>query len=110
MERLSEKRSFGLEKGTGIRKPKPTDTVEVHYEGTLLNGFKFDSSYDRGYPISFGLNKVIKGWTEGVGLMVEGEKRLLIIPSELGYGAQGAGTDIPPNAWLVFKVELVSIK
>ncbi len=90
--------------------PKPTDTVEVHYTGWLLNGTKFDSSVDRGQPATFPLNGVIKGWTEGVGLMKPGEKRKLIIPPDLGYGARGAPPNIPPNAWLHFDVELISIK
>jgi FKBP-type peptidyl-prolyl cis-trans isomerase FkpA len=90
--------------------PGPTDTVEVHYEGTLLNGNKFDSSYDRGESISFPLNGVIAGWTEGVALMKVGSTAKLIIPPELGYGSRGAGADIPPNAWLVFKIELLGIQ
>lgn len=91
------------------QKPKATDTVKVHYEGTLIDGTVFDSSYRRGEPISFGLNQVIKGWTEGLQLMSIGSKYKLYIPYELGYGAQGAGQSIPPYAALIFTVELLGI-
>jgi peptidyl-prolyl cis-trans isomerase A (cyclophilin A) len=93
-------------------KPTVGDTVSVHYEGTLISGEMFDSSYQRGEPITFavGTGRVIPGWDEGILDMVPGEKRTLIIPHELGYGAQGAGGVIPPYAWLVFEVELVSIQ
>lgn len=95
--------------GTG-KMPLTTDQVTVHYSGYLLNGKKFDSSVDRGQPATFGLNQVIRGWTEGLQLMKEGGKTKFIIPSELGYGAQGAGGGlIPPNAWLVFDVELIKV-
>ena len=94
--------------GTG-KSPVTTDQVTVHYTGTLLNGNKFDSSLDRGQPATFGLNQVIKGWTEGLQLMKEGGKTKFIIPSELGYGAQGAGGVIPPNSWLIFDVELIKV-
>ena len=97
-----------LHKGTGTRHPKPTDTVTVHYEGTLINGDVFDSSIQRGQPASFPLNRVIKGWTEGLQLMVAGDKFRLFIPSELAYGKRAAGK-IPPNSTLVFDVELISI-
>lgn len=91
--------------------PKPTDTVEVHYTGWLMNGTEFDSSVRRGTPAKFPLNRVIKGWTEGVGMMKVGEKRRFIIPPDLGYGARGTpGGPIPPNSTLVFDVELLSIK
>ncbi len=100
---------FVVEKeGTG-KSPVATDQVTVHYTGYLLNGTKFDSSVDRGQPATFPLNQVIKGWTEGLQLMKEGGKTKFIIPSELGYGANGAGGVIPPNAWLVFDVELIKV-
>lgn len=92
------------------QKPKASDTVKVHYEGTLIDGTVFDSSYRRGEPISFGLNQVIKGWTEGLQLMSIGSKYKLYIPYELGYGAQGAGQSIPPYAALIFTVELLGIE
>lgn len=94
--------------GTG-KMPLATDQVTVHYTGYLLNGTKFDSSVDRGQPATFGLNQVIRGWTEGLQLMKEGGKTKFIIPSELGYGANGAGGVIPPNSWLVFDVELIKV-
>jgi len=90
--------------------PKPTDRVEVHYTGWLTDGTKFDSSYDRGKPITFPLRGVIAGWTEGVGMMKPGGKRRLIIPPDLGYGKRGNPPTIPGNAYLVFDVELLSIK
>lgn len=92
------------------QKPKATDTVKVHYEGTLIDGTVFDSSYQRGEPIEFGLNQVIAGWTEGVQLMSVGSKYKLYIPYQLGYGAQGAGGSIPPYSALIFTVELLGIK
>jgi FKBP-type peptidyl-prolyl cis-trans isomerase FkpA len=87
-------------------------TVSVHYTGWLVNGTKFDSSVDRGQPFAFplGHGSVIKGWDEGVAGMKEGGVRKLIIPSELGYGARGAGRVIPPNATLIFEVELLDVK
>lgn len=94
--------------GTGTVHPKPGDRVMVHYHGTLIDGTVFDSSVDRGQPIEFGLNQVIKGWTEGLQLMVTGEKARLFIPSELGYGQRSAGA-IPAGSTLVFDVELLSI-
>lgn len=98
-----------LEEGTG-RQPVASDTVEVHYTGTLVDGTKFDSSRDRGQTIEFPLNGVIPGWTEGVQLMKEGARYEFTIPSDLGYGARGAGGVIPPNATLIFDVELVAVK
>lgn len=92
------------------QKPKATDKVKVHYEGTLTDGTVFDSSYKRGEPIIFGLNQVIKGWTEGLQLMSIGSKYKLYIPYQLGYGAQGAGAAIPPYAALIFTVELLGIE
>lgn len=98
-----------IEAGNGA-KPKASDTVRVHYKGTLINGTKFDSSYDRNESISFPLNGVIAGWTEGLQLMPIGAKYELVIPSELGYGARGAGGVIPPDATLIFEVELLGIE
>ena len=97
--------------GTGPS-PKAGQTVKVHYTGWLENGTKFDSSVDRGQPFEFviAVGQVIKGWDEGVSSMKVGGKRKLIIPSQLGYGSQGAGSDIPPNATLIFDVELLGIK
>lgn len=92
------------------QKPKATDKVKVHYEGTLTDGTVFDSSFKRGEPITFGLNQVIKGWTEGLQLMSIGSKYKLYIPYQLGYGAQGAGAAIPPYAALIFTVELLGIE
>ena len=92
------------------QKPKATDTVRVHYEGTLPDGTVFDSSYKRGEPISFPLNGVIAGWTEGLQLMSVGSKYKLYIPYHLGYGERGAGASIPPYSALVFTVELLGIE
>ena len=97
-----------LKEGTG-ESPKATDTVKVHYTGTLIDGTKFDSSVDRGEPISFPLNGVIKGWTEGLQLMKVGGKSRLVSPPTIGYGPGGSGP-IPPNATLVFEVELLGIE
>jgi FKBP-type peptidyl-prolyl cis-trans isomerase len=97
--------------GTG-KEAKAGTVVVVHYTGTLKDGKKFDSSVDRNEPFSFplGAGRVIEGWDEGVAGMKEGGKRKLIIPSELGYGARGAGNVIPPNAELHFEVELIKVK
>ncbi len=98
-----------LREGDG-RKPAATDQVECHYEGTLINGQVFDSSYRRGETATFGLNQVIKGWTEGLQLMQEGAKYRFFIPYDLAYGEHGAGQSIPPYAALIFDVELVKVK
>ena len=92
------------------QKPKATDTVRVHYEGTLIDGTVFDSSYKRGESISFPLNGVIKGWTEGLQLMSVGSKYKFFIPYQLAYGERGAGASIPPYAALIFTVELLGIE
>jgi len=98
-----------LQAGTGSEHPSATDRVKVHYEGKLLDGTVFDSSVARGKPISFGLNQVIKGWTEGVQLMVVGEATRFFIPAEMAYGDRGAGGDIPGGSTLIFDVELLGI-
>ncbi|MDO6497138.1 FKBP-type peptidyl-prolyl cis-trans isomerase [Photobacterium sanguinicancri] len=97
-----------LQAGTGSVHPKASDKVTVHYHGTLLDGSVFDSSVDRGQPIDFGLNQVIAGWTEGVQLMVEGEKTRFFIPANLAYGNRAIGS-IPPGSVLIFDVELIKI-
>ena len=88
---------------------KATDQVKCHYEGTLLDGTLFDSSIKRGQPAVFGVNQVIPGWVEALQLMPEGSKWKLYIPSELGYGARGAGEMIPPHSTLIFEVELLEV-
>jgi FKBP-type peptidyl-prolyl cis-trans isomerase len=98
-----------LKTGDG-RKPSATDTVICHYRGALLDGTEFDSSYGRGAPATFPVANVIKGWNEALQLMPVGSKWQLFVPSELGYGSRGAGGKIPPNAVLVFEIELVEIK
>jgi len=98
-----------IKDGTG-KTPKATDTVKVHYHGTLIDGTVFDSSVQRGEPISFPLNGVIPGWTEGVQLMKVGDKFQFTIPSALAYGEQGAGGAIGPNSTLIFDVELLGIE
>ena len=97
-----------LKEGTG-KKPKATDQVRCHYEGTLIDGTVFDSSYKRNEPAVFGLNQVIAGWTEGVQLMSEGSKFRFYIPYLLAYGESGAGGMIPPYATLIFDVELIEV-
>ncbi|MBF1577414.1 MAG: FKBP-type peptidyl-prolyl cis-trans isomerase [Prevotella sp.] len=98
-----------LKEGDG-KKPSATDQVVCHYEGTLIDGTVFDSSYKRNQPATFGLNQVIAGWTEGVQLMQEGAKYRFFIPYNLAYGERGAGAQIPPFAALVFDVELIEVK
>ncbi|MBK7804805.1 MAG: FKBP-type peptidyl-prolyl cis-trans isomerase [Saprospiraceae bacterium] len=98
-----------MTKGAGGAKPKATDKVKTHYHGMLTNGNVFDSSVQRGEPISFGLNQVIKGWTEGLQLMSVGDKYRFFIPYDLAYGDRGAGGLIPPYAALIFEVELLGI-
>ena len=97
-----------VKEGTG-RKPKASDSVRCHYEGTLIDGTVFDSSYCRNQPAEFGLRQVIAGWTEGVQLMSEGSVYKFYIPYNLGYGEHGAGNSIPPYAALIFTVELIKV-
>ena len=97
------------QEGTGTS-PKTGQTCLMHYTGWTIDGKMFDSSVTRGQPATFALNQVIAGWTEGVGSMKVGGKRTLIIPPQLGYGARGAGGVIPPNATLIFDVELLSVQ
>ncbi|KLV04772.1 peptidylprolyl isomerase [Photobacterium aquae] len=97
-----------LQEGTGTQHPSAKDKVTVHYHGTLIDGTVFDSSVDRGETIQFGLNQVIKGWTEGLQLMVEGEKTRFFIPAELAYGNRSMGV-IKPGSVLIFDVELFKI-
>lgn len=102
---------FELRPGTGDKAPSTRSSVKVHYTGWLLDGRKFDSSYDRNEPATFALNRVIKGWTEGVGEMSVGAKRKLIIPAALAYGDQPPPrSSIPPKATLVFDVELLEVQ
>jgi len=96
-----------LKPGTGAS-PKATDTVKVHYRGTLIDGKEFDSSYD-GQPLEFPLNRVIRAWTEGVQMMKVGGKAQLVCPANLAYGERGAPPDIPGGATLIFEVELLGI-
>lgn len=97
-----------IKPGTG-KKPQPTDRVTVHYSGKLLDGTEFDSSFKRGKPATFQLDGVIKGWTEGVGMMKEGAIWELYIPAELAYGERGAGQTIEPGSTLIFRVELIKV-
>jgi len=99
---------YSMKEGEGSQ-PSLESTVEVHYHGTLIDGTVFDSSVDRGEPISFPLNGVIKGWQEGLALMKEGGKATLVIPSDLAYGDAGSGETIPPGAALKFEVELLKV-
>jgi FKBP-type peptidyl-prolyl cis-trans isomerase FklB len=98
-----------LQKGEGPS-PKPTDRVMVHYRGTFIDGTEFDNSYRRGKPITFALDRVIKGWTEGLQIMKPGAKWRLFIPAKLAYGKKGLGSRIPPNSALIFEVELIFIE
>jgi FKBP-type peptidyl-prolyl cis-trans isomerase FklB len=98
-----------LTPGTGP-KPSATDSVVCNYRGTLIDGTEFDSSYKRGQPATFGVGRVIKGWTEALQLMSVGSKWQLFVPAQLAYGDRGAGADIGPNATLIFEVELLSIE
>jgi FKBP-type peptidyl-prolyl cis-trans isomerase FkpA len=98
-----------LKEGSG-KSPAVTDTVVCNYRGTLLNGTEFDSSYKRGEPAEFALNRVIPGWTEGVQLMKEGSKYQFFIPSNLAYGSHGAGELIGPYETLIFEIELIKVK
>jgi FKBP-type peptidyl-prolyl cis-trans isomerase FklB len=99
-----------VKEGEG-KKPKATDTVSVHYRGTLIDGTEFDSSYKRGQPAEFPVNGVIKGWTEALQLMPEGSKWMLYIPARLAYGERGTpGGPIGPNETLIFEVELLKVK
>jgi FKBP-type peptidyl-prolyl cis-trans isomerase FklB len=98
-----------LQEGTGAS-PKATDTVKCQYKGTTIDGKEFDSSYKRGQPATFAVNRVIKGWTEGLQLMKEGGKWQFFIPSELAYGERGAGQNIGPNEVLIFEIELLAIE
>jgi FKBP-type peptidyl-prolyl cis-trans isomerase FklB len=97
-----------ITEGTG-ETPKASDTVTVHYRGTLIDGTEFDSSYRRNKPATFGVSRVIPGWTEALQLMRAGDKWELYIPPKLAYGDRGAGAKIPPNSALIFEVELISI-
>jgi len=97
-----------IQEGSGLEHPTQNSRVKVHYRGSLIDGTVFDSSIDRGEPITFGLNQVIKGWQEGVQLMVKGQKIRLFVPSSLGYGKKRTGS-IPPASVLIFEVELLEI-
>ena len=99
-----------ITEGSGTENPAPNSIVTVHYSGKLTDGTEFDSSYKRNQPASFPVNGVIQGWTEALQLMHVGDKWELTIPSDLAYGRQGAGNAIPPDATLIFEVELLEIK
>ncbi|MFH1457489.1 MAG: FKBP-type peptidyl-prolyl cis-trans isomerase [Patescibacteria group bacterium] len=111
IQEITELSAQILKQGSGDRQVQPGDKITVHYTGMLLDGTKFDSSIDRGEPfgLTIGAGQVIQGWEQGIPGMKIGEQRRLFIPSELAYGAQGAGNLIGPNADLVFDVELISI-
>lgn len=98
-----------IKSGSG-RTPKATDVVKTHYHGTLIDGTVFDSSVERGEPISFPVNRVIPGWTEALQMMKEGDKWQLFIPAKLAYGERGAGDKIGPNSTLIFEVELIAVE
>lgn len=98
-----------LAEGKGAQ-PKPTDQVTVNYRGTLVDGTEFDNSYKRGEPVTIPVNEVIKGWSEALPLMKTGAKWQIFVPADLAYGENGAGRDIPPNATLIFEVELLGVK
>lgn len=97
-----------IAQGAG-KTPTANDNVTVHYTGKLIDGTTFDSSVERGQPATFGVSQVIRGWTEALQLMKEGDKFMLFIPSDLGYGERGAGAQIPPHATLIFEVELIKV-
>lgn len=103
---------YKITKTTEGKAPKAGDNVSVHYAGKLVDGSEFDSSFKRNEPIEIpiGMGRVIKGWDEGILLLKEGETATLLIPPAMGYGERGAGGVIPPNAWLIFDVELVKVK
>ena len=111
MQKTSSGLYYKITKTTDGIAPKAGDQVSVHYAGKLIDGTEFDSSFKRNQPIDIpiGVGQVIKGWDEGILLLKEGERATLLIPSDLGYGANGAGGVIPPNAWLIFDVELVKV-
>ncbi len=112
MQKTASGLYYKITKTVAGKEPKAGDMVAVHYAGRLIDGMEFDSSFKRGEPLEFpvGTGRVIKGWDEGILMLKEGETATLLIPSELAYGPNGAGGVIPPNAWLVFDVELVKIK
>ena len=99
-----------LNEGPGDDSPGPDSVVSVHYTGKLTNGLEFDSSYKRSQPASFPVSGVIRGWTEALQLMKEGDKWELIFPPDLGYGSKGAGNIIPPDSTLIFEIEMIEIK
>jgi FKBP-type peptidyl-prolyl cis-trans isomerase FkpA len=109
-EKTASGLAYKIENAGSGKKPKAEDVVEVHYHGTLIDGTVFDSSKERNTPVSFPLNRVIKGWTEGLQLVGEGGKIRLVIPSDLAYGDAGAPPKIPGGSTLVFEVELISVK